>query len=97
MLESVGMTKRQIRRMLVLEGLGYACITTLLVGTLGSMMTYFIFEMFQQQADYAIFTFPLIQMLILIITVFAVCIFTPGKVYGSSNRTSIVERLRETE
>lgn len=97
MLESVGMTKRQIRRMIVLEGLGYACITTFLVGTLGSMMTYFIFEMFQQQADYAIFTFPLIQMLILIIVVFAVCIFTPGKVYGSSNRTSIVERLRETE
>ncbi|MDK2952575.1 MAG: putative transport system permease protein [Kosmotogales bacterium] len=97
MLESVGMTKRQIRRMLVLEGLGYACITTFLVGTLGSMMTYFMFEMFQQQADYAIFTFPLIQMLILIIVVFAVCIFTPGKVYGSSNRTSIVERLRESE
>ncbi len=97
MLESVGMTKRQIRRMLVLEGLGYACITTFLVGTLGSMMTYFIFEMFQQQADYAIFTFPLIQMLILIITVCAVCIFTLGKVYGSSNRMSIVERLRETE
>ncbi len=64
MLESVSMTKRQMRRMLMLEGLGYAGITTLLVGTLGSAITYGIFKLFQQQADYAVFTFPFIQMLI---------------------------------
>ncbi len=95
MLESVGMTKQQLRQMLTLEGLGYAAITTLLVGTLGSVITYVIFKLFQQQADYAIFTFPIIPMLIAAIIVFIVCAATPQMAYRSSSSASIVERLRQ--
>lgn len=97
MLESVGMTKRQMRRMLMLEGLGYAGITTLLVGTLGSAITYGIFKLFQQQADYAVFTFSFIRMLIAVAVVFIVCAAAPEIAYRSSSRASIVERLREVE
>lgn len=91
------MTKRQMRRMLMLEGLGYAGITTLLVGTLGSTITYGIFKLFQQQAYYAIFTFPFIQMLIAAAVVFIVCVAAPEIAYRSSSRASIVERLHEVE
>ena len=37
-LESVGMTKRQIRNMLMYEGMFYGIITTVLIVTLGSLM-----------------------------------------------------------
>jgi len=97
MLESVGMTKRQLQRMLMLEGLGYAVITTLLVGTLGSAVTYLIFRLFQQQADYAIFTFPVIPMLIAMVIVLIVCMVAPKMSYRSGSSASIVERLRQTE
>lgn len=95
-LESVGMTKRQLRRMLMLEGLGYAGITTLCVGTLGSMATYRIFKLFQQQADYAIFTAPIIPLLVVMAAVFIICAITPGIVYKSFGSDSVVARLRET-
>ena len=39
-LESVGMTKRQIRNMLMYEGMFYGIITTVLIVTLGSLMMY---------------------------------------------------------
>lgn len=97
MLESIGMTKKQIRRMLILEGVGYAGITMLLAAVLGSAITFGIFKLFQQQADYAIFSYPFVQMLLAIAAVLLVCIVTPEMAYRSSNRVSIVERLRETE
>ncbi len=97
MLESVGMTNRQMRRMLLLEGLGYAGVTTLLVGTLGSAITYGIFVLFRQQADYAIFVFPYMQMLITAALVFIICTVAPETAYRSLRRSSIVERPRETE
>ncbi len=96
-LESAGMTKRQMRRMIRLEGMGYAGITTLLTGTLGSAVTYGIFKLFQQQADYAIFTPPFIQMPIVIAIVFIVCTVAPLLAYESSSHASIVDRLREAE
>ncbi len=97
MLESVGMTKRQIRRMLMLEGLGYAGVTTFLIGTLGIVITYGIFELFRQQADYAVFSIPLLQMLSAAALVFTVCAIVPVQAYRSSSCDSIVERLRESE
>lgn len=97
MLESIGMTKRQMRQMLITEGLGYGLITVLSVGTLGSALTYGIFTLFQQQADYAVFTFPTIQMLIAVTVVLIVCIVTPWLAYRSLHHDSLVERLRETE
>jgi len=97
MLESIGMTKRQLRRMLTLEGLGYGVLTVVSVGTLGSALTYWIFTLFQQQADYAVFTFPTGQMLVAVVIVLAVCVITPWLAYRSFSQDSIVERLRETE
>jgi putative ABC transport system permease protein len=97
MLESVGMTKRQMRRVLILEGLGYAGATMLLTATLGMAITYGLFELFRQQADYAVFSVPFMQIIIAAALVFTVCTIVPVLAYRSSSRTSIVERLREAE
>ncbi|QAT49464.1 ABC transporter permease [Caproiciproducens sp. NJN-50] len=97
MLESIGMTKRQMRRMLMTEGLAYGALTVLSVGTLGSAFTCWIFTLFRQQADYAVFTFPTVQMLAAIAVVLTVCAITPGLVYRSLSRDSLIDRLRETD
>lgn len=96
-LESIGMSRKQIRRLLISEGLGYALITIFLVLSIGNALTYGIFKLFQQQARYATFTYPYIPMVISMIVIFAISFITPEILYRSINKTTIVERLREAE
>lgn len=94
-LESIGMTCRQTRAMLLCEGAGYAVITLVLVSSLGNAITYGIFNLFQQQATYAVFTYPFIPAIITALVILTVCIITPETVYRSVIKASVVERLRE--
>lgn len=96
-LESIGMSRKQIRKMLLCEGFGYAVITLILVLSAGNAVTYGIFKLFQQQTSFAVFTFPYIPVAITIIVIMAVCLITPERIYRSINRATIVERLREAE
>lgn len=96
-LESIGMSHKQIKRMLVCEGLGYAVITLLLVLTAGSAITFGIFKLFQQQATYASFTYPFIPVMLAGFAILTICIATPESVYRTIRKATIVERLRESE
>jgi len=96
-LESVGMSRKQVRRMLVCEGLGYAVITLFFVFTAGSAVSFGIFKLFQQQATYATFTYPFIPVLLASLAVLAICIITPEIAYRSIYKSTIVERLRDAE
>ena len=95
MLESIGMTYKQVKNMLILEGFGYGFLTLLLVGIFGNVITYSIFILFKKQADYAVYTFPTIQMIFSIFIVLLVCLLTPLIIYKSLVKDSIVERLRD--
>ena len=96
-LESIGMSRKQVRRMLVFEGLVYAVITLFFVFTAGSAITFGIFKLFQQQVAYAIFTYPFIPVLIASLTILAICIIAPENAYRTIHKSTIVERLRESE
>ncbi len=96
-LESVGMTPKQVKRMLSLEGLTYAIISCGLVVTLGAALNIWIFSLFKKQADYAIFTFPTIPMVLSIAIVFVVCILVPVAAYVSTSKATVTERLRSVE
>ncbi len=96
-LESIGMSRKQVRRMLVFEGLVYAVITLFFIFTAGSAITFGIFKLFQQQVAYAIFTYPFIPVLIASLTILAICIITPENAYRTIHKSTIVERLRESE
>lgn len=96
-LESVGMSRKQIRKLLISEGLGYAVITLLLVFTIGSAITLGIFTLFRQQAAYAVYTYPFIPVIIVSLAIIAICVITPETAYRSIYRATIVERLREAE
>ena len=101
-LESVGMSRKQVRKMLVCEGMGYTAVTLLLVLFFGNAFAvgiYMLFEYAQNQSGFSLFTFsyPFIPVIITCVIIFIICVITPLMIYRSINQTSVVERLREAE
>lgn len=96
-MESIGMTKKQIKKMLTFEGFYYAGITSLLVSTLGIKMVFIIGKMVKKIDRYSSFTFPTNDIIYLTILIFAVCLITPTIVYKYSSKKSVTERIREIE
>lgn len=96
-MESIGMTKKQIKKMLTFEGFYYAGITSLLVSTLGIKMVFIICKMVKKIDRYSSFAFPTDDIIYLTILIFAVCLITPTIVYKYSSKKSVTERIREIE
>ena len=96
-MESVGMTQKQVRRMLMLEGIYYAGITLALILTLGSGILYLVGFMTEKTADYAIYRYPWGWLAILSSLIFAICILVPILVYRVAAKESITARLRHME
>ena len=96
-MESIGMTKKQIKMILTYEGLYYALVTTGFILTLGIGIIYGIGELSKNIADYAAFVFPTTALVALIIVILAVCLITPAIVFKVSTKKSVTERLREIE
>lgn len=94
-MESVGMTKKQIRRMLTLEGLDYALITTGLIMTLGTLVMEGIGKWSTHVADYAVFHYPWGMVSIVMILLLAVCLTVPGLIYHKISKESVIERGKE--
>lgn len=96
-LESIGMGKRQLRSMLRFEGIGYALITLLFSVTIGNLIGFCIFRVFQKIADYAVFYYPVVPVLAIYAVVFVICLVTPEMAYRSISQNTLVERLRHNE
>ena len=96
MLQSVGMTKGQLRRMLVFEGLDYAGLTLLfsfaasilVVGTVVRSMV---------EGGYNTFQFTLLPLYICAPILIAFAIVIPYICFKNLEKQSLVERLRNTD
>jgi len=95
MLEAVGMTKLQLKKMLTFEGMYYGIISMLLVGTFGNIVAYYAFNAFKLQVDYAIYRFPGLELLISLLSVTMLSIIMPIIVFKISSKQSVIEVLRE--
>lgn len=97
MIQSVGMTKRQLRRMLVDEGLYYAGSTLLISYILGALSVAVGVRMMVSGDWTATFHFTLLPLVICtpILIVFAILI--PYLCFKNLEKQSIVERLRATD
>lgn len=94
-LQSVGMTTEQIRKVLMLEGLGYAVISTIISLLLGIPISYLIYSVMQKhEVQYAI---PIGVNIFVYLTIFVICIILPIIVYHFRERKSIVEQLRDID
>lgn len=96
-LESIGMTKKQIKRMLTIEGCYYAGIITALVLSVGVGIVILISKLSQQIADYAVFYIPVGGFVAVITLIFVVCFLTPAIVFSILSKKSVTTRLREVE
>lgn len=96
-LESVGMTKRQIRRMLSMEGCCYWGVSVFLVATVGTAIYMVLYLIFRQMASYAVFTYPVIPLVLVAGLVLLVCCIVPIWAYKADSNLPVVERLRLTE
>ncbi len=96
-LESIGMTKKQIHKMLTFEGLYYALITTAIIMTLGNGILYGLAIMVPKIADYAVFHYPVMLITIVVTMIFFICLTVPNIVYRMNTKKSVTERLQRGE
>ena len=95
-MESVGMSRKQMMKLLIREGFLYGTGSIFITVTVGTGITYIVFQSMNYMK--IIFTVPVFPLLCAAILVIIICIITPVIAYKKiiGNR-SIVERLREYE
>lgn len=94
-LESIGMTTRQMKKMLRVEGVLYAAISIIISVIVGIPVSYVVFDaMNLYQISYSI---PWMSNLILFGIVLVLCMIAPVFIYQKTQNASIIERIRSCE
>ena len=94
-LESVGMTRKQIKKMVVFESLCYTILSIAIAMIIGLPASYFVFENLN---IYAIpFAFPMINNLILFLVIITICVVSTLLILRKTKNESIIELLRQDE
>lgn len=94
-LESIGMTRKQIKRMVISESLCYAILSIGVAIIIGLPTSYFIFENFNV---YGIpFSFPIVNNMMLFLFIIMVCVVSTLLILGKTKNESIIELLRQDE
>ena len=93
-MESIGMSGKQINRLLIREGILYAFFSVLLTLTAGSAVTYLCFQSMNYME--IPFRIPVLPLLVAIALVTAICAAAPPLSYKKlAGDKAIVERMRE--
>lgn len=94
-LESIGMTAKQIKKMLQMEGVGYAVISIAISLMIGLPVSYVVFNAMK---IYPIsFSIPWMSDLLLFSIILILCMIAPVYIYQRTQNASIIERLRNSE
>lgn len=96
-LESIGMTKRQLRQQVIYEGASYAIIAILLFSTLGTTLTLILLNVFSSQVSYALCRYPVLPTLLIVIALILLSAVIPTILFQCSRKTSLIDRLRSVE
>lgn len=97
MMESIGMTVGQQKRILWAEGLFYAAITILLSMSLGSIVSYGVVKTVTAQMWMFRYQFTLTPILLSIPFLLLITWLVPEICYRRMRRATVVERLRDVE
>lgn len=97
MLQSIGMTNKQLYRMLMLEGVFYALATIANSILLGSFLSLIVIKPIGSNLWFYSYKFTLLPILIASPILVLISLFVPFVSYISVNKQTIVERLREVE
>lgn len=97
MLQSVGMTARQLKKILIAEGMIY-CIATMIVAlTLGSFLSKGIVTLVAGQVWYFTYHFTIVPILICLPVLVIITYLVPALVYRNISKKTVVERLQLTD
>lgn len=96
-MESIGTAKKQIMKMLTLEGGIYALISTLLIMTFGNAFLMLVADAVTNSVDYAVFEYPIALVIALIAAIFVICFSVPAIVYKATSNETVIERLHNFE
>jgi putative ABC transport system permease protein len=97
MLESIGMTKKQLKHMLILEGLYTVLLTVLITSTLGVFLTYNLSKSITENMAFMVFQMSWLPFILTVPVLLTIAYSVTLKAYKTLCQASIVERLRETE
>ncbi len=95
LLESVGMTKSQISKLITYEAMYYVGITMGLILTVGLGILYGIGVLTEIIADYAIATLPFVEICVIFVLIIVMSLITTKVVYRGLSKKSIIERLNK--
>lgn len=97
-LQAIGLSDKQLVKMLQIEGLFYTVGTLLITLTLGNILGYIAVIVFRNTgASYAIYDYPLTQTIIMIVAITLVQILITYMVTNNFKKDSLVDRIRYSE
>lgn len=96
-LESLGLTRRQLRKMLLLEGIFTALLVTLGVLTAGSLLLWVEGILIKQRLAYFVFQYPALPLALCLSLLFFLCGALPLSMYRKTEKQPVVERLKVME
>lgn len=97
MLQSIGMTNEQLRKVLIYEGVCYIAIALVTSFILGSLLSFGVLNALNQVLLFFKYRFQILPFVIMTPLLLFVAVVTPALAYRRIKSKSIVERLRETE
>ncbi len=93
-MESIGLTRKQLRKMLILEGIFYSLIITVLTGVLGGGVLFLTGKAMHQRMEYFVVQYPVVEFAACVIVLFLSCIAIVLILYRKYGEESISLRLR---
>ena len=98
MLQAIGMSDKQLKKMLQIEGMFYTSITIISSLVIGSTVGYFAYLAFYNSgAEYAVYKYPFVPFIILVVVSISVQIGIANFINNYFNKESLVDRVRYSE
>lgn len=97
MLQAVGLSNKQLGRMLQMEGAYFSLISAVISVTAGTAIGYGLFQLFKQEATYAEYVFPIGPILFILIAYTLIQAVITFAVKNNLGSESIIERIRLNE
>lgn len=96
-LEAIGLTPKQEKRLLLLENLLTICISSVIGMGIGFPLGYIGFLIFKKQANYAIYHLPIVESLLVTVVFFLGQIIITRKCNDIMNKQTVIEKIKYKE
>lgn len=96
-MQSIGMTGKQMKQMLAGEGLCHILLTAVLVLTAGNLAVYGVVRLVAGQMWFFTYHFNIVPVLVSLVVFAALAVLIPGICYRVMCKNSVVDRLRTGE